>query len=190
MRRIILLLVLLPLAPSAVRAETVYVVDKIFVGLRAARVEGAALLKPLETGATLEVLERDERFVRVRDRLGTEGWIEARYVSAEPPARLQLARLQEELTKTKTQLAEAQDRLHKAEAAPAQAGKGVAPAAAANSPAEPSPASNPPPAESKEGFNYPWLAISLAMLVIGFLGGIVWWRETVRRKMGGMYLRI
>lgn len=35
-----------------------------------------------------------------------------------------------------------------------------------------------------------WIGISFAMLVIGFVAGVLWLRGVNRRKLGGMYLRI
>ncbi len=148
-------------APLAAAAETVYVSDRLQAGLRAAR--DGNVVKPVESGAMLEVLERDERFVRVRDKQGSEGWLELRYVSADPPARAQLAKLQDELSKTRSQLAEAQLK---------NPGAGAA----------------KPDAEYE--LDYLWLGIAFAMLIAGFIAGIVWHRESIRRRMGGMYLRI
>ena len=52
--------------------------------------------------------------------------------------------------------------------------------------------SPPPPSPCAEtaGFSYGWLALSFAMLILGFVSGIVWLRERNRKKLGGMYLRI
>lgn len=152
------------LAPFPAAAETVYVIDKLQISLRAER-DGAGM-KPLETGAALEVLQRDERFVRVRDKTGDEGWIEARYVSPEPSARAQLTKLQEELNKTRAQLAEAQAKPDK-----------VMPAAASDS-------------GIAIALDYIWLLVGLGLLAVGFAAGILWHRESIRRRMGGMYLRI
>jgi SH3 domain protein len=41
-----------------------------------------------------------------------------------------------------------------------------------------------------KSLDYLWLAISFAMLVLGFVAGAIWLRQRSRRKMGGMYLRI
>ena len=153
------------IAPLAA-AETVYVSDRLQAGLRAAR--DGNVVKPIESGAMLEVLERDERFVRVRDKQGSEGWLELRYVSADPPARAQLAKLQDELNKARSQLAEAQLQETLARVR------------------RPSPAK--PDAEYE--LDYLWLGIAFAMLIAGFIAGIVWHRESIRRRMGGMYLRI
>lgn len=161
MRRDMWWLVVLCLGMTPAHAETVYVTDKLQVGLRAAR--DGAVVKPVETGTALEVLERDERFVRVRDRQGSEGWLETRHVSAEVPARLQLVKLQDELNKARAQLAEVQAQPRNAAAAES---------------------------DTEYELDYLWLAIGLAMLIAGFIAGIVWHRESIRRRMGGMYLRI
>jgi len=48
----------------------------------------------------------------------------------------------------------------------------------------------PPPCAETAGFTYGWLALSFAMLILGFVAGVVWLRERNRKKLGGMYLRI
>jgi hypothetical protein len=53
----------------------------------------------------------------------------------------------------------------------------------------------PPPvtpaaANTGFGFSYLWLGISFAMLVIGFAAGVRWLRESIRKRSGGMYLRV
>lgn len=157
------------MAPLAAAAETLYVIDRLQVGLRAER--DGNVVKSLETGAMLEVLERNERFARVRDKQGAEGWLELRYLGAEPPARLQLVKLQDDLNKARAQLAEAQAQLRNS---------------GASAPSVPAAATS----EAEYELDYLWLAIAFAMLMAGFIAGIVWHRESIRRRMGGMYLRI
>src|SRR5512134_1802902 len=100
---------------SAAQAETVYVAERIRIGLRAEVLETSAVVKTVETGTPLEVVERFDKLVRVRDPQGGEGWIEARYLTPDPPARLQFDKLQEDLAKSRTQAAEAQAQLKKAQ---------------------------------------------------------------------------
>lgn len=47
-----------------------------------------------------------------------------------------------------------------------------------------------PASKAESGFSFTWLAVAFAMLFIGFIGGIVWVKESIRRRMGGMYLRV
>lgn len=48
----------------------------------------------------------------------------------------------------------------------------------------------PSPCAESAAFAYGWLALSFAMLILGFVAGVVWLRERNRKKLGGMYLRI
>jgi hypothetical protein len=185
---------------SAAQAETVYVAERIRIGLRAEVVETSAVVKTVETGTPLEVIERFDKLARVRDPQGTEGWIEARYLSPEPPARLQLTRLQEDLAKSRTQATEAQAQLKKAQSTLAEQAeriKELEKLAADKPPAPVAPVAPkvPPPvtpaaANTGSGFSYLWLGISFAMLGIGFAAGVRWLRESIRKRSGGMYLRV
>ena len=194
-------LLLMPCVLTNALAETVYVAERIRIGLRAETAETSPVVKTIESDAALEVLQRVDRFAQVRDQQGAVGWIEARYLSSEAPARLQLAKLQEELTKTRAQLAETQAQLKKSQASLAeQTGKlkeleknGADKTLTSSA----SPATNTnearavkPVTQTGYRFSFLWLAISFAMLGMGFVGGILWLRESIRRRSGGMYLRV
>lgn len=202
--RALIILSMLGLFSSA-QAETLYVAERLRIGLRAEAAETSAVVKTVETGSPLEVIDRLENFVHVRDPQGTMGWIEARYLSLEAPARLQLVKLQEDLTKSRKETAEAQAQLKKAQAAAAEqvakikelekaaADKPAAPPTATPVPVPPPVAAPPVGKTSKDAgfiFSYLWLGISFAMLGIGFAAGVKWLRESIRKRSGGMYLRI
>jgi SH3 domain protein len=187
------------LLPVSAYAETAYVTDRLTVNLRSTATEIGTTVKSLDAGAVLEVLERAGLYARVRDKQGAEGWIETRHLSAEPSARAQLAKLQDDLTRARAQLTEAQAQLKKADAALAQESArvkelvknganiptlSVAPAitAAAAAPANGT--------ESDSGSLLAWFGVSFAMLGLGFIGGALWLRESIRRRSGGMYLRV
>jgi SH3 domain protein len=190
----------LVLAPLAARAETVYVSDRLVVALRAAAADTAAVVKALEVGTPLEVLERAGNFARVRDRQGTEGWAETRHLAAEPPARAQLARVNEELARLRAQLGERDAELKKTQALLAQESAklkelAARPAAAAAEADKPADAAPPAPTAGDSGAGggndlLVWLGACFAMLVVGFGAGILWLRESIRRRSGGMYLRV
>lgn len=185
---------------SAAQAETVYVAERLRIGLRADMEETSPVVKTVETGAPLEVVERLEKLVRVRDPQGTEGWIEARYLTPDPPARSQLAKLQEDLARSRAQATEAQAQLKKAQSALAEQTDKIKELekAAGTSPLPVPPApvvvKAPPviPVAAQDGFriSYPWLGISFAMLGVGFAAGVRWLRESIRKRSGGMYLRV
>jgi hypothetical protein len=186
---------------TSVRAETLYVAERMRIGLRAEATETGAVVKTVETGTPLETIERVENFVHVRDPQGTVGWAEARYLTPDAPARLQMVKLQEDLARSRSQTAEAQAQLKKAQAAAAEQAATIKALEqkAADKPALPPPATPvpvaPPPVgkTSKDAgfsFSYLWLGISFAMLGIGFAAGVKWLRESIRKRSGGMYLRI
>src|SRR5437868_55182 len=98
--------ILMLFAAASAQAESLYVIDRLSVPLRAAFTDGAPVVKNVDSGAALEVLERADKFVRVRDAQGAEGWIEARLLTNAAPARGQLERAQAETTKLNKELAE------------------------------------------------------------------------------------
>jgi hypothetical protein len=191
------------LSVSAALAETGYITERLSVPLNPAPDDIGPALKRLEAGSALEVLARSERYVRVRDKQGTEGWIDARFLTAEAPARLQAGKLQEDLTKARKDFADTQAKLKQVETALEQEARkskalaqDLAEAKAAPPPAPveqpPAPAAAPPSAPADTGLNFSvgWLLISFAMLGIGFASGVRWLKHSIRRRSGGMYLRV
>jgi len=77
-----------------------YVNDNMEVTLRSGTSTQHQIVRMLPTGAKLTVLETDAKtgYTRVRTDGGTEGWILTRYLTATPPAKLQLATAQKKLS--------------------------------------------------------------------------------------------
>jgi Bacterial SH3 domain len=190
----------------AAHAESVFVTDRLSVALKTAPNETGAVVKQLDAGAPLDVVERTGLWAHVRDRAGADGWIESRFLTAEAPARAQLADSQAQLAKARAQLADAQAQLRKSETALAQESAKVKDLQKTTAATPPAPAPAPPPAPEAEApkpvpAEMPhsdaqwmpapaWLATCFAMLVIGFLSGKWWLRESIRRRSGGMYIRV
>ncbi|MGM0595376.1 MAG: TIGR04211 family SH3 domain-containing protein [Pseudomonadota bacterium] len=102
---------------AALAAESIYVHDFLRLGIRANPNSSESPIAVVTTGAKLEVLERRERYIRVRSEDGVEGWVSEAYVSSDPPASLRLEELQGEyerqlgeLDKLREQLEEVQGR--------------------------------------------------------------------------------
>ena len=104
------------LIQTAAYAQTRYVSDRTIVELRRGPSTEYLILRNLEAGEQLQVLEQDEAAgysrVRVMDQ-GTEGWILTRFLMAEPIARDRLAAAErnlaaarERVTALETQAAE------------------------------------------------------------------------------------
>jgi len=170
--------------------------------LRWAQGEAAPLVKQLEAGTPVEVLERAGAFVRVKDKQGAEGWLEARQVSADAPPRAQLARLNDEIKQLRAQLASSDAELKKVRGAlaeesaktrnlEAKAASAPPPVVTASAPtasvSDPSGGSAP---AGKDAGPWGWLLGGFAMLGIGFVAGMLWLRESIKRRSGGMYIKV
>ena len=175
------LLVFLPLPGIA---ETLYVTDKIHIAMRAGPGKEAAPLKTLASGTALEVLAKEGSQIQVRDPEKIEGWVDAGYLIAEPPARGQVEKMQVQLQQVQAALAQETAKTKELTDKLAQPAANTPPVSI---PAPSAPA-NAPLAENY--LNVGWIVFSFAMLIVGFFAGIQWIRQVYRRRMGGMYLRI
>jgi len=201
--------IILLILPFSVAAESVYVTDQLTVGIFSGPNEQPPELKRANSGDLLEVIERAEGAVKVRDAAGVEGWLNVNLVSSAKPVRAQLGaaraevdRLQLVLTATKAQLQslnvrlkEAQDGLSDEKNRALDLTSQLSEAAVATElvnkekiAAQEAPTQTPfISADIAYGM---WILISIAMLVGGFITGYSWVREKYRRKLGGMYLRL
>lgn len=211
MRFSIVFLLCVALLPSLVQAETAYVTDRLFVSIREGQGNEFPVVKSIATGTKLEVLQRLGGFVLVRESSGAEGWIADRYLIDSVPgkadldtARNKLKLATSEVVSLKQKLAESGNRTREEKARAtslalqlknmgAAVGENAGPgdkneAAGASGPAE-TPIQT---GDMQSGlfFSWLWFLIAFAMLVTGFITGVVWLRELNRKKMGGMYLRI
>jgi Bacterial SH3 domain len=188
-----LLVVLMP--PTALPAESLYVVEQLVVGVSSAPDESGERVATLKSGDRVELLERAGEQVHVRLANGREGWVRASYLSAEEPLRVRLAqrdaevaRLNEEVSLLKTQLRANPAAPASAAVASASAG-GAAPSAATAAAQEPGapPASSLFSAEERPHTPWPWtLAASLIGFGLGFGLGALMLDRHIRRKYGGL----
>ena len=102
-------LVLTLLAPMTAMAASKYVSDHLVITLRTGQGNQFQIIKTLESGTRLTVLEETQTgYTQVRTSDGTEGWVRTQYLSDDPPAAELLAKTQDKLEK-------AQDKLNKLE---------------------------------------------------------------------------
>lgn len=95
-------LALSPLLAAAANYQ--YVSDKLVITLRTGQGNTYQILKTLETGTRLEVLETtDTGYTRVRTSDGTEGWVRTQYLMDTPTADMQLERVTRQLEQLKEQ---------------------------------------------------------------------------------------
>ncbi len=72
------------IVPSA-EADTRYVGDQLIITLRQGKSTKHRILKTMETGTPVEVLEEGSSYLRIRTSDGTEGYVLRQYISSNPP---------------------------------------------------------------------------------------------------------
>jgi SH3 domain protein len=90
------------------QAQTRYVTDRTIVELRRGPSTEYLILRNLEAGVEVQVLEQDEAVGYSRVRVageGTEGWILTRFLTAEPIARVRLAAAERNLAAARERVA-------------------------------------------------------------------------------------
>lgn len=95
LRRVLLLLLLLGMALPAL-AEQGYITDRLHITLRRGPGNEYKILKSLPSATPVEILERGERYLKVRLEDGEEGYVLTQYVSDEMPFVLVAERLRRE----------------------------------------------------------------------------------------------
>ncbi|MDH5435193.1 MAG: TIGR04211 family SH3 domain-containing protein [Gammaproteobacteria bacterium] len=83
------------ISSGILQAETVYISDRLVVGLYEGKSGDTRLLKGLPTGTPLEILERESKLARVRTPDGIEGWIDASYTMTDKPSQLVVLELED-----------------------------------------------------------------------------------------------
>jgi SH3 domain protein len=72
------------MVPSA-EADTRYVGDQLIITLRQGKSTKHKIIKTLETGTPVEILEEDSSYYKVKTSDGTEGYVLRQYISSNPP---------------------------------------------------------------------------------------------------------
>lgn len=202
------LCVWLVIAPAA-RAETVYVIEQLMVGVVSAPGGAGERVATVKSGDRLELIERQNDQAHVRLASGAEGWIKASYLSSERPLQQRLSERAAEVDKLKADVSRLESELAAARVAstPAPAPRAAIPSNSSPRsdpvhPASPLPtlsrpneATSPRDAEgllarrAQSAAHPSWLwvlAAATLMLLVGFGLG---WRtldRRIRRKYGGL----
>ena len=98
-------------AAAALRAEPLYVIEQLVVGVSSAPDASGERVTTLKSGDRVEAIERSGEQVHVQLAGGRDGWVRASYLTAEEPLRTRLAqrdaevaRLGEEVKRLESQL--------------------------------------------------------------------------------------
>ena len=105
MRSILLAASLSLAAPGpAVAGEQAWVKDEHQVNVRSGPTTRHRVVDVIETGDRIEVLEQVEGWTQVRTGEVESGWIRAGFLQPDPPAKLQVAKLEGEVERLESQL--------------------------------------------------------------------------------------
>ena len=101
--------------------ETLYVTDKLLLGLYAKPDTSSDSLATLVSGTPLQLLERGKYFTRVRTSDGVEGWVKSAYLVDDKPPRLMLDEAQAANASLTKQLQQTREELQSEKSAATQA---------------------------------------------------------------------
>ena len=177
------------LVSGGVSAESVYVDDKLRVGVRSEAKSREAPLVVVTTGAQLEVLERDGGYLRVRTEEGVEGWVNGIYVTSEMPARMRLRQIRqqneqlesemERLRDSSSELVEENEQLNIRLSGLMQE-NGVLHAKLSQLYE-----ASGPPDEEDHFWIYAAGGTAVLLFVLGFLAGLKFYHRRIERRLGG-----
>lgn len=102
-------------------AETRYVADQLVITLRGGMGNEYSVLRTLRTDTPMEVLDEQGRYLHVRLDDGTEGYVLKQYVSSKRPKSERIKKLQAEVERLTTRIAEQEDVVAEVEQARAEA---------------------------------------------------------------------
>jgi len=168
-------------------ADTVYIKERLSVSIRADQAPDSAVVGRVQTGAGLDVLEQGDGFAKIRTADGVEGWIANSYITRDKPAAMRILAAE---TRLKASQAEAESLKKQVVSLEEKLKAAQASAAAVPVQKAPEPAPDVKTVPTMVVPNLLWLAISFAMLIAGFVVGVIWLRERTRRKLGGMHIRV
>ncbi|HVY83322.1 MAG TPA: TIGR04211 family SH3 domain-containing protein [Steroidobacteraceae bacterium] len=140
---------MLAAAMPAARAETLYVIEQLYVTVNASPDGTGERVGQIKSGDAVELIERQDGQAHVRLASGTEGWVKASYLSPEPPLREQVAARTAELEQVRKEKAQLEAELSKTRTALAAANASIK-AAAHEAQGASSPGSGPSDAAAAE----------------------------------------
>ncbi len=193
------------LVAPAVRAETLYVIEQLVVGVSSAPDSSGQKVGSIHSGDAVEVLERQGDQIHVRLGNGSEGWVRKSYLSAEQPLQHRLSertaevdKLKQDVTRLETELAAVRSITHgKLGGSTASntnssgvrrsppAGDGANREAADPSTHEPAFFMTPPDEPARPLWQWA-AALFLVALALGFFLGWQVLDRRIRRKYGGL----
>lgn len=182
------LLLALSLSTGTAMAETIYVHDYLRLGVRANPNSSETPIAVVTTGDALEVLERQEGYIKVRAKNGVEGWVSKAYVSSEKPAVLRLEQLQQEYQRQQSELKDLRRELTVSQGKNETLDKQLSELMSENGSLHEQ-VSRYYSKTAQQRQHYTWLFQSLAIVALFILGvylGVRWQKRRVSDRLGGL----
>lgn len=110
-----ILILLMVLFAHTLWADSLYVTDRILLGVHETASKDSPLLLSIPSGTSVEVLAENNSFKKVRLPNGTQGWVDASFLVSEQPAPAQYDILLAQDKRTRAELAALQEKLKKTE---------------------------------------------------------------------------
>lgn len=93
----IILISMLSLLATIAEAETLYVIDELKIGLHESASISSPILKLIPSGTELNVIERKDDLIKVKDPEGINGWINSKYLVTNKPGKARVNELEKEI---------------------------------------------------------------------------------------------
>jgi uncharacterized protein YgiM (DUF1202 family) len=190
---------------AAPAPERRYVSDKLVLNVYAEPDQSGGRVATIQTGDSVEELERSGNQVRVRLEDGREGWVGANYLTSDAPAAVRLRELErsgqkaptpaepdkkslEEIARLKRENAALQGHVNQLQSRVTELGS-MAEGAPPDTPSEPEVISEPEQSVTVTTSGPPWWVWSIAIVLTGALGyasGYQTLARRLRRKFGGL----
>lgn len=204
MKKFILLFLLI--LPINLMAETLFVGDTLRVGIRPEPSKHVPSISIIKTGASVEVLERKNSYAKIRTQNGVEGWVKSAYLTRKTPANKELQAANKKIKTLENELSA----LQKASGEQTTKAQQELQATIQQLQTEKSnmlkelndlktqPAtttSNKANKHELAGFDltslnkdllYIILGAIIAILVLGFMVGVSWYKQQVTKRLGGL----
>ena len=185
--------------------ERRYVSDKLVLNVYAEPDQSGGRVATIQTGDSVEELERSGNQVRVRLEDGREGWVGANYLTSDAPAAVRLRELErsgqkapppaepdkkslEEIARLKKENAALLGQVNQLQSRVTELGS-MAEGAPPDTPSEPEVISEPEQPVTVTTSGPPWWVWSIAIVLTGALGyasGYQTLARRLRRKFGGL----
>jgi len=175
-------------ALAADDADTVYIDDKLRVGVRPEPDSRSTPVGVVTTGMQLEVLDSRNDYLRIRTDKGLTGWIKAVYAVEEPPAMIKLEQLEKKRADTLEELEALRQNVTVLEEANNSLNNQLDQVKAERSKLQLRLARDTFTQKQGGSYWFLWLIALVVAAVAAFAGGVLWQRRQTTRRLGGLRL--